>query len=243
MKFFLFLLLLANGALFAYHQGYLQEIFPSDHEPHRIKRQLNAEKVRLLPADQALQTPTPDPGAVASSSASASVSSSASVSASASSVQETIACLEIGDFSVAEAKRFETGLTPLALGDRQTRRNVPEIASYIVYIPPLPSKEAADKKASELRGLKVNDFFIINDPNSALRWSISLGTFKTKLAASSHLEILTKQGVRSAALGTRNTAAGKVAYQLHGITPELKAKIDDLTKGLANQQQKACSKP
>ena len=173
-----------------------------------------------------------------------SASASATVSASSPNVaQEPIACLEIGDFSVAEAKRFETGLAPLALGDRQTRRNVPEIASYIVYIPPLPSKEAADKKASELRDLKVNDFFIINDPNSPLRWSIALGTFKTKLAASSHLEILSKQGVRSAALGTRNSSVGKVAYQLRGITPELKAKIDDLTKGLANQQQKACSKP
>ncbi len=238
MKFFLFLLVLANGGLFAYHQGYLQEIFPNNHEPQRMTRQLNAEKIRLLAADQALQTsPT------TASDASTSASTSASASHNANSPQETIACLEIGDFSVAEAKRFETGLTPLALGDRQTRRNVPEISSYIVYIPPLANKEAADKKASELRGLKVSDFFIINDPNSALRWSIALGTFKTKLAASSHLEILSKQGVRSAVLGTRNSNSGKVAYQLHGITPELKTKIDNLTKDLANQQQRACSKP
>ena len=243
MKFFLFLLLLANGGLFAYHQGYLQEIFPNNHEPQRLTRQLNAEKIRLLPADQALQTShTPASDTSTSASANSSASSSASASHNANSPQETIACLEIGDFSVAEAKRFETGLTPLALGDRQTRRNVPEISSYIVYIPPMPNKDAADKKASELRGLKVSDFFIVNDPNSALRWSISLGTFKPKLAASSHLEILTKQGVRSAVLGTRNSSTGKVAYQLHGITPELKAKIDALTKDLANQQQKACNK-
>ena len=248
MKFLLFLLLLANGGLFAYHQGYLQEIFPGNHEPNRMARQLNAEKVRLLAADQALQTPASEASASADSSASASssannASSSASASSSAAAArQETIACLEVGDFSLAEARRFETGLTPLALGDRQTRRNVPEISSYIVYIPPLASKEVADKKAAELRGLKVTDFFIINDPNSALRWSISLGTFKTKLAASSHLEILSKQGVRSAVVGTRTSNSGKVAYQLHGITPELKTRIDALTKDLSNQQQKACAK-
>lgn len=241
MKFFLFLLLLANGGLFAYHQGYLQEIFPSNHEPQRIARQLHPEKIHLLPADQALAAP--DASASTSSSAAASSIASTSASSSASVTQETIACLEIGDFSIADAKRFEAGLAALALGDKQSRRNVPEVSSYIVYIPPLGSKEAADKKAGELRSLKVSDFFIINDPNSALRWSISLGTFKTKLAASSHLEILSKQGVRSAVLGTRNSNTGKLAYQLHAITPELKTKIDALTSGFPNQQQKACVKP
>ena len=246
MKFFLFLLLLANGGLFAYHQGYLQEIFPANHEPHRLTRQLNPEKIHLLAADQALANSASESGAAASSSASDSASDSASIgspaNSSANAPPETIACLEIGDFSVSDAKRFEAGLAPLALGERQSRRNVPEVSSYIVYIPPLGSKETADKKASELRSLKVSDFFIINDPNSALRWSISLGTFKTKLAASSHLEILSKQGVRSAVLGTRSSNSGKLAYQLHAITPELKTKIDALTLGFPNQQQKTCVK-
>ncbi|MEN9868031.1 MAG: hypothetical protein RL748_3621 [Pseudomonadota bacterium] len=242
MKFILFLLLLANGGLFAYHQGYLQDVFPSSHEPQRLARQLHPEKVRLLAADQALIPASADASAAGASDNASTPPVSASASASTNTGNETIACLEIGDFGVADGKRFETALAALALGDRQTRRNVPEVSSYVVYIPPLPNKEAADKKASELRSLKISDFFIINDPNSPLRWSISLGTFKTKLAATSQLEILTKQGVRSAVLGTRNNGTGKLSFQLHKLTAENKTALDNLLQKFPDHQPKACIK-
>jgi hypothetical protein len=58
LKFFFFILLLANGALLAYQQGYFETLFPSGREPARVKNQLNADKLKLEkpPAGDAAQT-------------------------------------------------------------------------------------------------------------------------------------------------------------------------------------------
>jgi hypothetical protein len=266
MKFLLGLLLLGNAGLFAYHQGYLAEIFPDAHEPWRMAG-LQADKVRQISAEQAntLANGTQVSG-LANPSASGLANTLGNTSAGASgetgngpqAASATLAstppapppatpttpvapvCLDVGDFSVADAKRFEAELRPLALGERQARRNVQEVSQYVVQIPPLGSKEAADKKAGELRGLKVTDFYIINDPNSPLRWSISLGVFKIKAAAQSHLEILNSKGVRSAVLATRSGNTSKVAFQLKGMTPELLGKFDAIKAHFPEQQSKPC---
>jgi hypothetical protein len=65
LKFVFWILLLVNGALFAYREGYLDAFIPSGREPARLAQQFNADKIRLLPqnarpADQpAPAQPTP----------------------------------------------------------------------------------------------------------------------------------------------------------------------------------------
>jgi hypothetical protein len=51
LKFVFWILLLVNGALFAYRQGYLDTLIPSGREPARLAQQINADKIRLLPAN------------------------------------------------------------------------------------------------------------------------------------------------------------------------------------------------
>lgn len=253
MKFLLFLLLLANGGLFAWHQGYLSEIFPNQHEPERLAKQLNPDQVRLISAETANTAPLlPSDNAAtstlangaASAAASASVSASTSASASAASAASArppvLACLEFGNFSVAEAKKFEAELAPLALGERQSRRNVQDVNTYVVQIPPLASKEAADKKAGELRNLKVSDFYVNNEPNSPVRWSISLGVFKNRAAAQSQLEQLNKQGVHSAVIATRSGNTAKLYFQLRNLEPEVVNKLNALKDKFPEQAGKPC---
>lgn len=50
LKFIFWILLLINGALFAYHQGQLDGFLPVSREPARLAQQMNADKIRLLPA-------------------------------------------------------------------------------------------------------------------------------------------------------------------------------------------------
>jgi hypothetical protein len=50
LKILFFLLLLINGGLYAFQYGYLDDWMPSSREPARIKQQLNADKLQLLPA-------------------------------------------------------------------------------------------------------------------------------------------------------------------------------------------------
>ncbi len=128
----------------------------------------------------------------------------------------------------------------LALGDRQARRNVKEVASHMVYIPPLGDKEAADNKAAELKRIGITNYFIIQD-NSNLRWGISLGVFKTEEAAKTHLANLNRQGVRSARIGARSITSSKMAFQLHDLDAASKARLDAIKTRFPAQDMRQCS--
>jgi hypothetical protein len=49
LKFFFWLLLLANGGLLAYQRGAFDAFVSSGHEPARMSNQVNADKVRVVP--------------------------------------------------------------------------------------------------------------------------------------------------------------------------------------------------
>lgn len=269
MKFFFWLFLLGNGALFAYHQGHLADFFPKQHDPERMKQQLNADKIQLIGSEAALEkdaasssasspatspasppvlagalppvsTPVPAPQAAPQATPTPAPTPAPQAVAGTNPAAGQIACVEIGDFTVADAKGFETELVPLALGARQSRRNVPQVSAYVVQMPPQGSKEAADKKAGELRNLKVTDFYVINDENSPVRWSISLGVYKTKVAAQKQLDILNRQGVQTAVISPRTGNTNKLAYQWRNLSPDLVAKISAISAKYPGQERKTC---
>ena len=207
LKFIFWSLLCLNGVMLAYSQGVLGNVNGNEREPARIKNQLNTDKLLLVPAPRAsvavAEAPKP---------------------------AELTACIEVGDFSAAEARRFEARLAPLQLGERQTRQSLAttEATSHIVFIPPQGSKEAAERKAGELKSLGVTDYFIVSD-SSALKWGISLGVFKSEAAAQTLLATLGKQGVHSARLAARGAQPSKLAFQFRAIDATARAAIDDIS--------------
>ncbi|MBA5636201.1 SPOR domain-containing protein [Duganella sp. LX20W] len=227
LKFIFWSLLAVNGALFAYGQGYLGHFSGNEREPARLKNQLNADKLAVIPAEKAA--------------AAASASANASASAAAKAGPQALACVEVGNFVLAEARRFEKLVEPLDLGDRQSRRNLPgtEASSYIVFIPPQGSKEAADKKAGELRALGVTNYFVMSD-SQTMRWAISLGVFKTEGAAQNQLAALVKQGVHSARVAPRMSGGKLLVFQFRDIDTDIKARIDDLRSGFPNTETRSC---
>ena len=112
-----------------------------------------------------------------------------------------LACLEWGSFAADDMARAEAALARFDLGDKLTRRVSGE-SGWWVYIPPLKSKADADKKAAEAKALGVGDLYVVQD-DSANRFAISLGAFKTEEAANAYLAQLKQKGVRSAAAGPR----------------------------------------
>jgi hypothetical protein len=226
LKFIFWSLLAVNAALFAYGQGYLGHFSGNEREPERLLNQLNANKLVIISPEKA--------NSVSAALAAAAV-------ASAPKAPEALACVEIGSFVLADARRFETQLAPLNLGDRQSRHNLPgtEVSSYIVFIPSQGSKEAADKKAGELRGLGVTNYFVMSD-NSPLRWGISLGVFKTEGAAQNQLAMLMKQGVRSARVAPRMSGSKLLAFQFRDVDAALKAKLEQIRAGFPNAETHAC---
>lgn len=302
LKFLFWTLLLANGLLFAYERGYFEFGAPSGREPARMRNQLNADKVKIVPppdtnaapaantaasasaaaaasagpspaASPAASAPAASPLAAASptvapltepspaktppaaSSANtaavapqaASIAASAAASPVAAAVEkktekpDRAVCIEIGNFNAEEAKRFMMQLKTAGLDDRATEHNVHEVVSSIVYIPPQPDREGAEKKAGELQRLGITDFYIIQD-NSPLRWGISLGVFKTEEAARNHLAALSLRGVRTARIGQRSVAANLTAYRFRGLETEKKWVVEKIkASGFSRQHVRTCS--
>jgi len=149
-------------------------------------------------------------------------------------------CWEWGIFSLSELAKVEARLKPLSFGTRQSRQPVQELASTVVYIPPLGSKAAAEKKVGELTRLGVTDFFIIQEPSSSLRWGISLGVFKSEEAAKQLLASLVAKGVRSAKLGTRTLMKNKFTYVFNELTTLEKDSLEQLKTEFPAQELRMC---
>ncbi len=213
LKFIFWTLLGLNAVLFAYGRGMLGNFKAGEREPARIKNQINTDKLRLQVAAAGLAPLLPPVPAPAPAQEEAPVS-------------VLVACTEIGNFASAEARRFELALAPLALGERQTQAEVAvqEISSHMVMIPPLGSKEAADKKAAELKAQGVSNYFIMND-STPMKWAISLGVFKSEAAAQTLMATLKKQGVVGARVAGRSSAATKLVYRFRDIDAGTKTRL------------------
>jgi hypothetical protein len=237
LKFVFWALLAANVVWFAASQGLLGNLAADEHEPARMQNQVGVEKLVILTSSQAQQAL--DAATVA---ADAAVEAPAPAPEPEAPAQKTAAlvCLDVSNLREADARKFETRLARLELGERQTRREVPstEYSSYIVFIPPQPSKEAADRKAAELKALDVTNFFIMN-ADSPMKWAISLGVFKSEAAAQAELANLTKQGVHSAKVAGRS-AGTRIAYQFRGIDAATSARIERIADAYTGQETRAC---
>ncbi|KQV55047.1 SPOR domain-containing protein [Duganella sp. Root336D2] len=226
LKLIFALLLVANAALFAYGEGYLGQFSGNEREPARLQKQQNANKLLLVSAskaESAVAAVAPPPPVPRDEPA-------------------ATVCLEVGNFVLDDARKFENRLAPLELGDRQQRRNVSEqeVSSYIVHIPPQATRAAAEKKADELRELGVTNFFILND-SSPLKWGISLGVFRTEAAAQAQLAALVKQGVQSARVAPRYASSKQVYFQFHDISEDAKSRIAKIAARFPEQETRSCS--
>jgi len=225
LKFCFFALLAANVAVFALGQGFVGNMADGEREPARLAKQLNAKALTVIPPAQASSAaaaaappgPPPKDEAVA------------------------VACIEVGNFVLADARRFEAELAPLELGDRQSRRNVPgqEVSSYVVNIPPFANREAANRRAADLRAKGVDNFYIIPE-GQPMHLAISLGVFKQEAAAQTQLAALIKQGVASARITPRYVPSKQLVFQFRDIGTTTRARLERIATGFKGQQVRKC---
>ncbi|MEO6918226.1 MAG: SPOR domain-containing protein [Collimonas sp.] len=231
LKLIFWLLLLANAALFAMEKGYLGALYSDGREPTRISKQLQADKIKLAASEAGSASTTAPAAAEASAATAASTPSTADLA--------PVACTEIGNFSASEARRFSSQLAERTPALKFVRREIQEVASHMVYLPSLGSKDAADKKADEVRRLGINDFFVIQD-SSPLRYGISLGIFKTDEAAQKQVANLAKRGLSGAKVGTRSISSSKVAFQLRDMGGDAKLAFDKIKTDFPTQEVRSC---
>jgi hypothetical protein len=245
LNFVFWILVALNALLFAYDHGYLGNTSGNEHEPARMRNQLATDKIQLVaPAEaQSLAAAAKEEAPADAPAPAAPVTPAAETPAPAATAapQPLVACTEVGSFGAAEARRFETRLARLDLGDRQSRQAVQaqDVTSYLVYVPPQPSKEAADRKVAELRELGVENLFILSG-DSPYKWAISLGVFKSEASAQTMLASLNKQGVHGARIAPRGPMATRFVYQFRNLDAATRSKIAGYAERFDAAQVGAC---
>lgn len=236
LNFVFWALLGLNGLLFAYGQGYLGKFDGAEREPARMKNQLAAGRLKLIP-------PAPGRFAAAAAGATPAVPAPAGGAATqpAAAPPLALSCALIGNFNAGDARRFELRLASLDLGERQSRLPVQaqDVSSHLVYLPPAGGKEGADRRAAALRELGVTNFFIMSG-DSPLKWAISLGVFKTEASARILLAQLNKQGVQGARVLARGPQVTRFVYQFRNIDGATRSRIATIAAGFPAQQLRPC---
>lgn len=212
---------LANVLALVVWKGWLGNGLPKG-EPERLENQLNAERMHLMPgpAQPPVAVAAPTDKGVAPASAPASAQPEAPA---------PLACVAFGGLNAERARDIEARAVKAdGLKVSESRGDNP--SSWWVHIPSLGSRDAAERKLTELQKLGVTDLFIVNDggPN---QHAISLGLYKTEQGAARLLELLKGKGVRSAQIQARGGSLMRV--EIRGPSDVL----TDFTSTLTEQMQ------
>ena len=234
MRALFLLLALANLAAFAWWHYQSPADAGLDRLP--LARQIEPEKLKIVPpaelAKPAARKPAPLPAAAAAAPAAAPVPVPTPSAA-------LPACLEWGSFTLADAPRAEKLLEPLNLGSRLAQRRTEETAGWWVFMPPQGSRQAALKKAAELKNLGIDEFFVVTD-EGAYRWALSLGVFRNEDAARARLTALRTQGVRTAQVGPREMVVPKLWLQVSAVDAASEARLKEVAATIEGSELRPC---
>ncbi|WP_229423079.1 SPOR domain-containing protein [Telluria aromaticivorans] len=238
LKFVFWVLLAANAGLFAYSQGILGKVEGSEREPQRLKNQLAAGRMTMLTAAEVRATAEGTPAAAPAPAAPLPAEPAPPVVPAAA----TVACMQAGAFSNADARRFESRIARFGFGERQARTSVAfqEVTSHLVYLPASGGKEGADKRAAELKERGVANYFVMQG-ESPLKWAISLGVFKTDAAAQKLVADLGRQGVRGVRVLPRGPQSTRAAWQFRNLTIEERTSLADIADNFTGVQLRPCN--
>lgn len=150
------------------------------------------------------------------------------------------ACMEWGEFSATDLVRSEKELARLKLGDRLAQRTVEYASGYWVYIPPVGSKEAVNKKIAAIKAAGLEDYYVVKDSR---QWynAISLGVFKTAEAAKNYQAAIRKKGIRTAKVGERKHKLKFIVHVIKSVDTELSARLTALQKDFSGSELRSVS--
>jgi hypothetical protein len=223
VRAFFLLLVLANLGFFAWSAFLAPEETTSD--PRPMRSQIDPARIRVL------ASPAGTPQAVPAAKPKPATDAASAIPA---------ACMEWGSFTIADTPAAEKALEPLALGAKFSLRRAEELAGWWVYMPPQGSRQAAQKKTLELKGMGVDDWFIVNDEGK-WRFAVSLGVFRTEEAAKNHLEALKAKGVRTAQAGERELQVPKNWLQVRGADAALLSRWREIAANYPATEIRPCA--
>jgi hypothetical protein len=152
------------------------------------------------------------------------------------------ACMEWGAFAGAAIARADTAMAELDLPASQVSRVVVEASGYWVYVPPLKSRNEAEKAARALKELGVTDYSLVQE-QTPWRNAISLGIFRSDEAAQAFLKSLQKKGVTDAIAEKRENFLKHVVFYVREPSETTVAKLAAIRTTLPASEIRAVACP
>jgi hypothetical protein len=208
MRTLVVLLLLANLAL----GGYIYLDSLSTGEGVRLSQQVQPDKISLLTPQQVAALGPAKASALAD------------------------VCVEWGPLSDGDRARALAQLGALDLAPLVSQKKVEVIANYWLFIPPLASKPAADKRVEELKGQNVLDVSLVE--SGPQRLAIALGAFRTEEAAQARLAALHGLGVTAAKVAPRVQSIMQTVLVVRDPPAAAVARMKELAAGYAESEIK-----
>jgi hypothetical protein len=201
LRLLVVVLVLANLAFYAWTQGLLDNVVGvrshGDREPDRMSRQVRPEVIRVLsPAS-----------AVAASEAPA-------------------ACLEAGPYTPAQIAAAEGVLQTVLPPGSWVNAKTETPAVWVVYMGKYPNREALQKKADELKRLKISHEEVRNNPE--LEDGLALGRYDNRAAAEKALADVAQKGVRTARVATLSQATVTHTLRVDRADTTLQSRLSGL---------------
>jgi hypothetical protein len=220
LRFFAILLLLANGAYFAWSRGHLAVLGlapVSQSEPGRMQAQIKPDALRLLGTNEvrrlevaAAAPPPPAP--------------------------KPPECLQSTMLNDKLAKAVRTAAEGLPTGS-WSLDDAQEPGRWIVYMGKYTAPDLLAKKKSELRQLGV-DYEALQI--SSLEPGISLGGHSSQAQATRELADLNKRGVRTAKVVQERPPVKGQVLRLPAVDDALRGQLDGVRTALGGATLRAC---
>jgi hypothetical protein len=220
LRFFVILLLLANGAYYAWSRGHLAllGLAPvSQSEPGRMQAQIKPEALRLLGSNEVrrmeVAAVAPPPAA-----------------------PKPPECLQSTMLDEKLVKAVRTAAEGLPFGSWSVD-DAQEPGRWIVYMGKYTAPEVLAKKKSELRQLGV-DYEPLQ--TSSLEPGISLGGHPTQAQATRELADLNKRGVRTAKVVQEKSPVKGQVLRLPAVDDALRGQLDGVRTALGSAALRTC---
>lgn len=218
LRFFVLLLLLANGAFFAWSQGYLKAYGyapAAPNEPQRLAQQIKPESIQILLSADVQR-----------------------MEAQAKAEKAPKLCLQAGPFDEIQAVTLRKALEAELPSGAWQLDAVKQSAQWVIYMGKYANSEVQAKKRAELVTLGLQADLV---SNPALAPGLSLGTFASQAAANTGLERLKPKGLRTAKVLQTREEGVQTWLKLPAVSELLQSKLDELKPALADKPLKNCS--
>lgn len=149
--------------------------------------------------------------------------------------KDEVACRVINGLGMGEAE----ALSAAASGTEVRVLPLPEQKVHLVAITELANKAAADRKAAELIRFGVTEQKTVALPDG--RREIVLGSFPTEAAANEFLLGLTRRGIKSARVESRDLPAPKARVEVRGPSSILLRQLPQLIAPYAEATLSDCA--